>query len=76
MESQFSQKTKKPSNTLQSGFSGYIGKAKTGTKKTKTKSPKVKPTKVITNTEEKKSRKPLDRMDRVPQKDHTNEQKQ
>jgi hypothetical protein len=76
MESQFGQKTKKPSNTLQSGFNGYIGKAKTGTKKTKTKSPKVKPTKVIANTEEKKSRKPLDRMDRVPQKEHTNEQKQ
>lgn len=76
MESQFGQKTKKPSNTLQSGFGGYIGKAKTGTKKTKTKSPKIKPTKVIANTEEKKSRKPLDRMDRVPQKDHINEQKQ
>lgn len=73
MESQFGQKNKASLKTPQSGFGGYIGKAKTGTKKTKTKSPKVKATKVITNTEEKKSRKPLDRM---PQKEHTNNKKQ
>ncbi len=76
MESQFSQKTKKPSNTLQGGFGGYIGKAKTGTKKTKTKSPKVKATKIVTNTEVKKSRKPTDRMDRVPRAEHTDDRKQ
>ena len=76
MESQFGQKTKKPSNTLQGGFGGYIGKAKTGTKKTKTKSPKVKPTKVIPSIEEKKSRKPTDRMDRVPRAEHTDDRKQ
>lgn len=66
MESQFGKKTKQTTTVSHTGFGGYIGKAKTGTKKTKTKSPKVKAIKPTVVTTEKKTRKPTERMDRVP----------
>lgn len=76
MESKFGQKTKQTTSTPQSGFGGYIGKTKTGMKKTKTKAPKLKIIKADTQTDEKKTRKPKDRMDRVPRAEHADDQKQ
>lgn len=66
MESLFGKKNKQPTQTSTTAFGGYIGKIKTGSSKTKTKSQKVKILKTAIETNEKKSRKPTERMDRVP----------